>query len=259
MAKSKKVLLTREDNSAVAEILKSKGVGAIELPLVKINLQAEEDELRDVFAEMGRYDWLTFSSVNGVRGFFGEFLKSFDDIRALGIARIACVGEATARELKKYFLRADVVPEISTAENMAQAMADYETLENLKILCIIGNLAGNELFDALEKKRAIVDALEVYKTEIARVEKDCAAAAEFRKTGADAVVFASPSAVEGFAKNAENLALSVKAVRPKIVAIGAKTAAAVEKFGMKVAAQAKNPSPEAVAEAVLSAVGISEK
>ena len=54
MAKSKKVLLTREDNSAVAEILKSKGVGAIELPLVKINLQAEEDELRDVFAEMGR-------------------------------------------------------------------------------------------------------------------------------------------------------------------------------------------------------------
>ena len=75
MAKSKKVLLTREDNSAVAEILKSKGVGAIELPLVKINLQAEEDELRDVFAEMGRYDWLTFSSVNGVRGFFGELVE----------------------------------------------------------------------------------------------------------------------------------------------------------------------------------------
>lgn len=244
--------MTREDNGAVADILKSSGVDVIELPLIKVNLQAEADELKDVFAEMGHYDWLTFSSVNGVRGFFNEFLKSFDDIRSLGFARIACVGEATARELKKYFLRADVVPQISTGLDMAKAMSEYESLENLKILCVIGNLAGNELFDELEKSNAIIDAVEVYKTDIAKIEKDCEAAENFHKGGADAVVFASPSAVEGFAKNAEFLTLAKGAVRPKIVTIGAKTSEAVKKFGMTVAAQAANPTPSAISEAVMS-------
>lgn len=250
--KTKKILLTREDNTALAEILKSRGLSVSELPLISVNLHAEEDELRDVFAEMGHYDWLTFSSVNGVRGFFDKFFKSFDDIRSLGIARIACVGEATARELKKYFLRADVLPEIATAENMAKAMSEYETLENLKVLCIIGNLTGNALFDELEKTNAIVDALEVYKTEIARVERDCEAAADFRKNGADVVVFASTSAVEGFAKNADSLALESGATRPKIVTIGPKTSEAVKKYGMKVAAQAENTTPQALADAVES-------
>ncbi len=250
--KVKKVLLTREDNEAVAEILKSEGVEVAELPMIRISLLADPDEIADVFAEMGRYDWITFSSANGVRGFFREFFKVFDDIRALGIARIACVGEATRRELKKYYLRADVVPEISTGENMANSMAEYESLENLKILCVVGNLAGSALCDILEKNNAIVDAVEVYKTEIVSVDRNCKVAEDFRAEGADAVVFSSPSAVEGFAKNAANLALSSSAVCPKIVTIGEKTSEAVKKFGMPVARQASNPSPEAVSEAVLS-------
>ncbi|MBQ6534743.1 MAG: uroporphyrinogen-III synthase [Opitutales bacterium] len=248
--KSKRVLLTRADNSAVSDALASRGVETVSIPLVKISLGAKSDDASDIFEEMGRYDWITFSSANGVRGFFGEFLERFDDIRSLGLARIACVGEATARELGKYHLRADVVPAVSTAADMARAVAEYETIENLKILCVIGNLAGNELFEILEKHNAIVDELEVYTTTPAEVDENSPEAGSFREHGADVVVFASPSAVDSFAKNAEKLALSPKAAKPKIVAIGAKTAAAVEKYGMKVAAVAASPFPEDIADAV---------
>jgi len=97
--KSKRVLLTREDNAVLADILAEAGFDVLEIPLIKITLESDASDVKDVFNEMGRYDWLTFSSVNGVRGFFKEFLKHFDDIRSLGFSRIACVGESTAKEL----------------------------------------------------------------------------------------------------------------------------------------------------------------
>ena len=169
-----------------------------------------------------------------------------DDVREDTLQRLeAAVSGGTKLDF-------DQEREISTGENMANSMAEYESLENLKILCVVGNLAGSALCDILEKNNAIVDAVEVYKTEIVSVDRNCKVAEDFRAEGADAVVFSSPSAVEGFAKNAANLALSSSAVCPKIVTIGEKTSEAVKKFGMPVARQASNPSPEAVSEAVLS-------
>ena len=136
---------------------------------------------------------------------------------------------------------------------MIRKMGDYETLDNLKILCVHGNLAARDYIEILEKEHhALVDSVEVYKTSRVELDKDSPEAKEFRKKGADAVVFASPSAVDSFAKNAVNLLLGDKAVRPKIVAIGSTTAEAVKKYGMAVAAQADSPYPESVAEAVLS-------
>jgi len=250
--KSKRVVLTRENNDAVADILKAQGVDVLELPMIKIEFSSDASDVSEVFAELGRYDWLTFSSVNGVRGFFNEFFKNFDDIRCLGIARIACVGEATARELKKYFLHADVLPKISTGAEMAKAMVEYESLENLRVLCVIGNLAGKEMFEILEEKgKAIVDEFQVYKTVVAEIEEG-ESASDFREFGADAIVFSSPSAVEGFAKNAKKLLTKDSAARPKIAAIGSVTAEAVKKYGMKVSAVAADPLPESVAAAVMS-------
>ena len=132
--KKPRVLLTRENNDALASVLAEKGVSVLEIPLIKTVHEAQDEDVADVMREMGSYDWITFSSANGVRGFFREFFKNFDDIRSLGIARIACVGEATADEVRKFHLRPDVVPAVSTALAMADAMAEYETLDNLKVL-----------------------------------------------------------------------------------------------------------------------------
>lgn len=232
-AKQKRVLLTRENNETLAEALRANGVEVLELPLIRTVHEAQNEDVEDIMREMGSYDWITFSSANGVKGFFREFFKNFDDIRTLGVARIACVGEATATEVRKLHLRPDVVPAVSTALAMADAMAEYETLDNLKVLCVQGNLSLPDLPKTLdEKHRAIVDTAVVYKTEQVEVGADDKTAANFRKGGADAVVFASPSAVESFVKNAKNLLLEDGAVRPKIFSVGPTTTAALKKYAM---------------------------
>lgn len=248
----KRVILTRQDNSALAEALKDAKVECVEMPLIQSSFEVNPDDAADIFDELGGYDWLTFSSPNAVRGFFKAFFREFKDIRCLGIARIACVGEATARELAKFHINADVIPEKSTAADMAEAMGNFESLENLKILSVRGNLAMPDLVKALESRRAIVDTFEVYKTLHVDLDGADLAVAEFRRKGAHIIVFASPSAVESFIKNAAKLALEPDAARPKIVAIGGTTAEAAKKASMPVGAVAASPRPEDIALAVLS-------
>ena len=85
-----RVVLTRENNSAVAEILRSKGgIEVVEMPLIKIERNVEDADFADIMEEMGTYDWITFSSANGVRHFCGcleqgrdfRFLDDFPDFR----------------------------------------------------------------------------------------------------------------------------------------------------------------------------------
>lgn len=231
--KKPRVLLTRENNDALASVLAEKGVAVLEIPLIKTVHEAQDEDVADVMREMGSYDWITFSSANGVRGFFREFFKNFDDIRSLGIARIACVGEATADEVRKFHLRPDVVPAVSTALAMADAMAEYETLDNLKVLCVQGSLSLPDLPKALDRKhRAIVDTAVVYKTEKLAVDGNSKDVADFKKHGADAAVFASPSQSKVL-RRAEKLLLEDGAVRPKIFSIGPTTTEALKKYGMQ--------------------------
>ena len=248
----KRVLLTRQDNSALSSLLQAEGIEALDMPLIECSLCADPAEAADIFEELGAYDWLTFSSPNAVKGFFKEFLATFRDIRSLGIVRIACVGEATARELRKFYLDAAVIPDEQTGLAMAKAIGAYESIENLKVLSVHGNMAIGDLVKALEAQRAIVDTFEVYKTSHRKLKKDDECAKKFREVGAHAVVFSSPSAVESFAKNAEHLGLEKGAVRPKIVAIGPTTAEAVRKHSMKVDAVSKSPNPKDMLDAILS-------
>ncbi len=246
----KRVLLTRENNAALKEELQKRGAEVLEIPLIRVEHTVNKEDADDIMAEMGTYDWITFSSVNGVKGFFAEFFKRFDDIRTIGIARIACVGESTAKEIGKYYLRADVVPDVSSADAMLEKMAEYETLENLKVLCVMGNLSSPELAGKLESSHnAITDTIQVYETSLADLSKcDSPDLESFNKDGADAVVFASPSAVESFLKNMNFLSGGIKKADPKIVSIGPTTTAGAKKFMLKVAGESASPLPEAVAD-----------
>ena len=72
MAKNtpKRVLLTRENNESLAGFLREHGIEPVEIPLIKTVHEAQNEDVEDVMRDMGSYDWITFSSANGVRGFF---------------------------------------------------------------------------------------------------------------------------------------------------------------------------------------------
>ena len=150
---------------------------------------------QDVMLELGGYDWIVFTSTNGVRFFFDEFNRLFEDIRALGLLRFACIGDATAQAIRALHLKVECQPEKATAEALAAALIATGSLDSAKVLVITGNLNRDTLVLKLEEARAIVDCLQVYKTEKTDLSGD-AAAKDFRERGADAILFASSSSVQ---------------------------------------------------------------
>ena len=243
------VTRTREKSSELRARLETLGAEVIELPLIQVAKKIDPATRDEVFDGFGSYDWLVFTSANGVRFFFDDFLGKFSDVRSLGFIRIACVGEATAAALNALHLRADLIPATATAEALAGELVE-KGLDSAKILVVTGNLNRDTLVKQLEDARAIVDCLPVYQTEKNNLSAD-PAAENFRLHGADAILFASSSAVESFVAQAAALQLAKEARRPLAGSIGPQTSEAMKKAGIPVDFSAKTPGLDSLIEALL--------
>ena len=247
----RRIVLTRPRDQAIAwrQTLESLGATVLELPLIRVSQDVNPQTLAEVFQELGGYEWIIFTSTNGVKFFFEEFRRIHDDIRALGLMRIAVVGEATAAAIREMHLRVEVQPKKANAEELAKALIERESMDSAKVLVITGNRNREVLVEKLEKARAIVDCLPVYKTEEANLSKD-PVAGDFRAHGADAIFFASPSAAQSFFDQAGALKLGPKAKRPLAGSIGPSTTATMKQLGLPVDFEA----PEASLESLVAAL-----
>jgi uroporphyrinogen-III synthase len=204
-----------------------------------------------VFSGFGSYDWIVFSSANGVRHFFDLFFAAFQDIRALGAMRVAAVGEATARALRDLHLQVEIVPQKPVAEALAQALIDTGSLDSAKVLVVSPHESRDVLVTMLTEARAIVDQMPVYRTEKTDLAGD-PVAADFRENGADAVLFTSSSAVRSFVDQASALAPAAGAKRPLAGSIGPVTSETMKKAGLTVDFEAATSSLEALVEALVN-------
>lgn len=146
---------------------------------------------------LGSYQWMVFTSPNGVTSFFDYFFKAYDDLRSIGGVRIAAVGPATAAKLKELHLSVDAMPDKYVAKDISKAIAAKDDLENLRVLLLRAEVANLELPKLLEDEGAIVDDVAVYQT-VPETEDVSGAAARLLEEGADWLTFASSSAVENF-------------------------------------------------------------
>ncbi len=230
--------------------LESLGAEVLELPLIRVSQEIDKHILADALADLGGYDWIVFTSANGVRFFFEEFRRIYDDVRALGLLRIAVVGEATAAAVRDLWLRVECRPKKATGEALAEELVASGSLDSARMLVITGNRNRDTLVTKLEAARAIVDRLQVYKTE----ETDLAAdpvAKDFRARGADAIFFASPSAAQSFMGRAAALKLEPKAKRPLAGSIGPTTTAAMRELKLPVDFEAGEASLDSLVTALL--------
>ncbi|OIO60191.1 MAG: hypothetical protein AUJ82_03510 [Verrucomicrobia bacterium CG1_02_43_26] len=240
----KRIVITRSKNQSASTRAQLEALGAevLELPLINVTDFCDPDVMDDVFTELGGYEMIVFTSTNGVRSFFHFFFKRFKDIRCLGGVRIACIGAATAAEIERYKLEVDILPEQAVAEALADEILGWETLDNLKILVVTGNMNRDVLVKKLEEEgRAIVDTLQVYQTEKTNLVNN-PIAEDFRKKGADAILFASSSAAKSFAEQAGSLQLSPKAKKPLACSIGPITTATMREIGIPVDLESKKQS-----------------
>jgi uroporphyrinogen-III synthase len=226
------------------------GAEVVELPLIQVTKDVNLNTLAEVFQEIGSYEWVVFTSANGVKYFFEELVRVFGDIRSLGLLRIAVVGEATAAAVRDLHLRVDLQPKKATGEELAKELIGREAMDSAKILVVTGNRNREALIEKLHEARAIVDQLPVYRTE----ETDLTAhpaVGDFRAKGADAILFASPSAAQSFFDQAAALKLAAKARKPLAGSIGPTTTAAMQQLGLPVDFEAAEPSLDALVSALL--------
>ena len=225
------VTRTRDQAGALADSLRALGANAYELPTIRIEPPTELLEFGQLVQDCHTYDWLVFSSPNGVTAFFEMFFKIYDDTREIGGVRIAAVGPATAAKIREYHLHIDLQPETFVAEGIIKAFLKDHTVENEKILVIRPEKARDVLSTELTKMGAIVDEAIAYRTV---PETDAVGIARFQEEGADLITFASSSAVENF------MALKLK-LPPgvKTASIGPVTSKTMQEFGLQVDIEAK--------------------
>jgi uroporphyrinogen III methyltransferase/synthase len=246
------VTRSREQAGKLAANLAELGAEILEVPTIKIEPPSHREDLVDALLELNSYDWLVFTSPNGVSQFFEYFFRQHHDMRDIGGARIAAVGPATANKLKELHLQVDLMPEEASGAKIAEAFTEYESIENLKICLLRAEIANPDLPRELEALGAIVDDVALYKTVPETNDSDGAAAA-LRETGADWITFTSASTVEHFHSRFDLPVLMKKFPKLKLASIGPETSKALAELGLKPAIEAKEHTAEGVVASLLAA------
>ena len=250
----KRIVVTRPEGqiSRLKKMLENRGAKVLELPLIKIIPQEDRKLITETFAGIATYEWIVFTSANGAREFFKIFFKAFSDIRSFGPMRIACVGEATAKVIRSFNLEVELIPEKSTAEDLAKELVATESLDSANVLVIVGNRNRDVLVGLLESVgHAIVDTLPIYQTDFADVI-DCPDRSDFVKNGADAVVFASSSAALSFIEQEEDLYLENSAIKPIFCSLGPQTSKTLKENELSVDLESEDSSLESMVDALVN-------
>ncbi len=225
------VTRTRQQASSLREGLSDLGASVLELPLIRIAPPSDRHAFAESVVDAPQYDWLVFSSPNGVTRFFQAFFSVYEDIREIGGARIAAVGPGTAAELKKFGLMVDVMPQKAVAEELIaefdRKAEEFGGVEHCSMLWVHGEQARDYLYKELMKRKAIVDECLAYKTVI-ETEDPTGTRQLIEQQGAEWITFTSASTVKHWVK----LGLSLP-TGCRIASIGPVTTAALQHYGLK--------------------------
>jgi uroporphyrinogen III methyltransferase/synthase len=249
------VTRTREQASQLSRQLIERGAEVLEIPTIRIEAPDNRQALIDAMAGLGEYDWIIFTSPNGVAQFFEYFFRSFEDVRDLGALQFAAVGSATAAKLKELHLKVDLMPEEYLTEKIAAAFKECQSIENLRVLLLRAQVANPGLVSALEELGAIVDDVSVYKT-VPELEDRTGAAARLLEEGADWVTFTSSSTVQNFHARFNLLELLKKFPTLKTASIGPETSKALRALNVDPTIEARVHTIDGLVKAVETAADV---
>jgi uroporphyrinogen III methyltransferase/synthase len=246
------VTRTREQASQLSAQLSDRGADVLEIPTIKIVPPDDRERLKDAIIALHEYDWIVFTSPNGVTTFFDYFFKGFEDLRDVGGVKIAAVGPATAAKLKELHLKVEVMPDEYVTSQIAKALTNYESIDNLRILLMRAEVANLELPKELERLGAIVDDVASYKT-IPETEDTNGAAARLEIEGAHWITFTSSSTAENFNKRFPLEEILKKFPKIRFASIGPETTKTLKALGYPPHVEAKKHSIDGLVQAIESA------
>jgi uroporphyrinogen III methyltransferase/synthase len=245
----KRIVVTRAQDQAaeLSERLRSLGADAIELPVISIQPPEDSAPLDLAIAHLTGYDWLIFTSVNGVRFFLEHLDRSPHDLRSLK-AKICAIGPSTRRAIEDLHLKVDLMPAEYVAESLVALFAS-EQLKGKRILLPRAAVARDVIPTELSKLGAQVDVVDAYRNVI---PENAAARAHEILAGdkkPDWITFTSSSTVDNTIAVAGREALD----GVRIASIGPVTSDTVRKHGLAVDAEAKHYTLDGLIQALLEA------
>lgn len=243
------VTRTRKQAGELVGRLRELGADAYELPVIRIEPAPDPGAFREAVEDAHLYDWLIFTSPNGVDAFFDLFYTIYQDARSLGPVRIAAIGPATAARVRAFRFAVDIQPEKYVAEEIITALQKETSVDNLKILLARAEGARDVLPKELTRLGAIVDEAVAYRT-VPETGDVAGGTARFRREAADFVTFTSSSTAENF--HALGLPVPDSA---RMISIGPVTSATMRGLGMKIAGEAEQHDIPGLVAALLKANG----
>lgn len=227
----KRILITRPRAQAdcFAANLSSAGFDPIYFPVIEIHPMPNASELDSALQHLSTYDWVVFTSVNGVEIFLAR-------AQALGIGpfpdqvRVAAIGPRTAKALGSWGINPAFIPDEYVAEAILPGLGD---LAQRRVLLPRAEIARKALPDAIRQAGGIADEIAVYRTLPAPISSQGLKALH---QGVDVITFTSPSTVHYFFMLLKHTGLDPLNLpgRPLVACIGPITAAAARAQGLKV-------------------------
>ncbi|MGE3977360.1 MAG: uroporphyrinogen-III C-methyltransferase [Nitrospira sp.] len=247
----KRVLMTRAKEQAgeLAARLAAYGAEPVEAPTITIVPPLDWAPVDQAISEIGTYDWIIFTSVNGVSRFMTRLLARGRDSRCLAGRRLCCIGPRTAQELEKFGIRTDVVPEEYQAEGVL-ATLNRRDVKATRILIPRAEVARELLPDELRAAGAHVDVVPVYRTLTPGQDSE-----GWRQDLMDHRIHVATFTSSSTARNFVAMLGGVDAVKPLlqsvvIACIGPVTAKTAEEYGLTVSIMPSENTIPALVDAI---------
>lgn len=238
------VTRSRAQASKLTAALRDLGADVIEMPMIRREPAPDLREFAELVQDAHGYEWLVFTSANGVDAFFEVFDKLYDDAREIGGAKFAAVGAATAARLKQNRFHVDLVADDFTAGSLVETFRKEADVENVKILVVRPEETSGQLAAGLAKMGAIVDEAIAYRTVPETADRNLARQ-RLASEGADLVVFTSSSTVRNF------FAAKLPVAGPlRCASIGPVTSKTLREFATEPAVEAAKHDVEGLVEAI---------
>lgn len=249
------IVITRARAQAeeFAAALESYGARVVSCPVIEIVAPESYEPLDEAIANLYGYDWLIFTSVNGVDFFLRRLTERGHAAHELDDLRVCAIGEATANRLREAAIHVDVVPEQFKAEGVFAALRDYlgaEGFQALNFLIPRAAAARDYLPRALEEAGARADVVPAYRTVRPETTELGRTAALLEGGAVDCITFTSSSTVTNFAQLFDTTDLSALLKGVAVACIGDITATTAAQYGLNADIQPHEYTIPALARAI---------
>jgi uroporphyrinogen III methyltransferase/synthase len=241
------VLVTRPQGQAhpLCNRLRELGAEVRMQPAIEIGPPDDWAPVDRALADWGRYDWLVFSSSNGVQCLLDRLLESGGDLRRLGSVKLAAIGPGTADELARYHLRTDLVPGLFQAEGLAAALGT--NARGKRFLLVRASRGREVLAEELRAAGGHVEQIVVYSSrDVQQANPEIAAAL-------------SAGSIDWITVTSSAIARSLAALfgpnlrQAKLVSISPVTSATLRELGFEPTVEAKEATMNGVVDAIVGA------